>query len=704
MSLKRFSTFEGVFTPCLLSILGVIMYLRLGWVVGETGFWGALAIIFLANLITLATALSMSSVVTNIRIGAGGAYSIISKSLGVEAGGAIGIPLYISQSISVAFYITGFTECWRFVFPHHNILLVSLIVWFLLFVITFVSTKLAFRIQYGIMALIFLSVVSIVLGEGTIQQPLIQHTFKIDHFWGVFAVFFPAATGILAGASLSGEMIDPKKSIPKGTLWAIGVSFLVYVFLAYLFAIKVPVYELKTNFTIAIDMGRWPLLVIAGIMGATLSSALNMFIGSPRVLVALGKHNILPFSKGLMHFNKKGEPTTAILFTGLIVFFTLLLGSLNQIAVLLTMFFLITYGIINLTVFIEETMGIISFRPTFRISKLIPFMGAISCVIVMFLVDAQFSIIAILVITGIYFALLNRESQIYSPDIRSGMLVFMAEQFAKLASRLPYYPKIWKPNLLVPVDHIEKFQDIIPFICAVVSPSGRVTAYKVISLNETKQSIFKDNLDAAVQPLKDEGIFVETSVVEAHDPYSGNITVMQTVRGLFFPPNSLFYMLDEEGRKDDLAEKIIEKATLEGLGIIILNRYEHQEFGNERVVNLWVRRQSPNINLSILIALQLERNWDGMGRLIQVVEHESERLDAEMYLNKLKELMRLPIKIEIEVLVGNFKDISKSAPPADINIFGLQEVPNIAMIREVTQNVKTSVLFLRDSKNESAMA
>jgi len=117
MSTKRFSTFEGVFTPCLLSILGVIMYLRLGFVVGSVGFGGALLIIGFANLITLFTALSMSSVVTNIRIGAGGAYSIITKSLGLEAGGAIGIPLYIAQAISIAFYIAGFSECWYFIFP-----------------------------------------------------------------------------------------------------------------------------------------------------------------------------------------------------------------------------------------------------------------------------------------------------------------------------------------------------------------------------------------------------------------------------------------------------------------------------------------------------------------------------------------------------------------------------------------------------------
>ena len=113
-------TFGGVFTPTCLTILGIIMYLRLGWVVGNAGLVGAIAIILLANGITICTGLSISSITTNIRIGAGGAYSILSKSLGLEAGGSIGIPLYISQTLSTALYILGFTEGWLRIFPTHN--------------------------------------------------------------------------------------------------------------------------------------------------------------------------------------------------------------------------------------------------------------------------------------------------------------------------------------------------------------------------------------------------------------------------------------------------------------------------------------------------------------------------------------------------------------------------------------------------------
>jgi len=707
MPTKRFSTFEGVFIPCLLSILGVIMYLRLGYVVGTIGFGGALMIIGFANLITLITALSMSSVVTNIRIGTGGAYSIITKSLGLEAGGAIGIPLYIAQAISIAFYVRGFSECWLFIFPQHDILVVSVIVWFLILIISYTSTKLAFRIQYVVLAVIAASIISIMLGKGQgITSISIWNQFSLDGFWPVFAIFFPAVTGILAGASMSGELIDPRKSIPKGTLWAIAVSLCVYILLAFWFYKQVPLAELRANTMIAIELGRWQWLVITGIMGATLSSALVMTVGSPRILLALGKHSLLPFSSLFGYVNKRGEPTAAILFTALISLITISFGSLNQIASLLTMFFLITYGMINLTVFIEGTIGIASFRPSFRIGRLLPLLGTIGCVSIMFLIDQNFCMIAIVVIVGMYLFLLKRTSNVYAPDVRSGLLVYLAEQFAKAASRLPYYPKIWKPNLLVPVRNLDNFSRIATLISAIISPSGRVTIFKIFNKNDQKDQL-KENVekDLAQKVLlfKEKNIFVETTVVEAPEDLSGTIAIMQTVNGMFFPPNTIFYMLgNDKSFKHDSG--IIEEASKEGLGIIVLKYNEKVGLSQEKVVNLWIRRQSPNINLAILIALQLEKNWQGIVRLIQVVGQDQEKEEAHAYLLKLKNLMRMPQEGDIEIMVGPFMDCVGQAPPADINIFGMGENLDITQIHLVANTIQTSILFLRDSKHESALA
>lgn len=328
---KLFGTFEGVFVPTLLTILGVIMYIRHGWLVGNAGLLGAWLIILISFSITLATALSLSSIVTNIRIGAGGAFSIISQSLGIEVGGSIGIPLYLSQTLAVAMYIFGFRAGWMWIFPDHPAILVDLAIFFILFVVAYISASLAFRIQYIVLAVIIASFVSIIWAAytGSMQESItlwgsfpgfIEEDFSGVGFWVVFAVFFPAATGIMAGANMSGELKDPRKSIPLGTLSAIVISLIIYLLLALWLAASATNTELVSDYLIMVEKAAWGQLIIAGLLGATFSSALASLVGAPRILQALGNHKILPGSEWFSKSSKSGEPRNAMIFTGIIVF------------------------------------------------------------------------------------------------------------------------------------------------------------------------------------------------------------------------------------------------------------------------------------------------------------------------------------------------------------------------------------------------
>ncbi|MCB0036753.1 MAG: hypothetical protein KDE51_22130, partial [Anaerolineales bacterium] len=157
----QFGTFDGVFLPTLLTILGAVMYLRTGWVVGNAGLGGALLIIGLSNLITICTGLSISSVATNIRVGAGGAFSIISQSLGLEVGGSVNLPFYVAQAISAAFYIFAFSEGWLRIFPNHSAALVTFITFGICFGIAFFSVNLAARIRYPILFIVTFSLLSV---------------------------------------------------------------------------------------------------------------------------------------------------------------------------------------------------------------------------------------------------------------------------------------------------------------------------------------------------------------------------------------------------------------------------------------------------------------------------------------------------------------------------------------------------------------
>ena len=268
---KLFGTFGGVFTPTLLTILGVIMYLREGWVIGNAGILGGLIIILLSFGITLCTALAMSSITTNIRIGAGGAYAIISQSLGLEVGGSVGIPRYLSQALAVTMYIFGFREGWLWIFPEHPAFVVDLVIFLSLFGIAYWSADMAIRVQYVIMAVIAAALVSIGAAalDGSMEHPVSnvgwwgsfpgspEDGFQGTDFWTVFAVFFPASTGIMAGANMSGELKDPKRSIPLGTMAAIGVSLVIYLALAYWLARSATPGELVSNYTVMIDKAYW---------------------------------------------------------------------------------------------------------------------------------------------------------------------------------------------------------------------------------------------------------------------------------------------------------------------------------------------------------------------------------------------------------------------------------------------------------------
>jgi amino acid transporter len=239
-------------------------------------------------------------------------------------------------------YIFGFREGWLSIFPSHSAFAVDFIVFAILYGIAYRSADLAIKTQFFIMGIIFLSLISIVLAAyfGSMQfeteEVVKWGTFQSlrgsssDKFWLVFAVFFPAATGIMAGANMSGELEDPRKSIPAGTLWAIGVSLVIYLVLAYWIARSATEQELLSNYNIMIDRSFFPPLVIAGVLGATFSSALASMVGSSRILFAMGQHRVLPKGEWLEYQDRIGQPRNSMMVTGVLIFATMLLRSIGD--------------------------------------------------------------------------------------------------------------------------------------------------------------------------------------------------------------------------------------------------------------------------------------------------------------------------------------------------------------------------------------
>ena len=698
---KKLGVFGGVFTPDVLTILGVIMYLRLGWVVGNAGLLGAIIIILLAKVITLCTALSMSSITTNIKIGAGGAYSIISKSLGLEAGGSIGIPFYISQTLSAALYIVGFTEGWLRIFPDHSPILVSTLSWVLLISIASVSAHFAIRVQYIIMAVIALSIVSFFMTQAKPVETLpMIGKFEDADFWTVFAIFFPAVTGIMAGANLSGELKNPRKAIPLGTLSAIAVTMVIYVVVAYVLAKFIPTEELKSNQMAMVDYAYWEPLVIMGILAATFSSALGSILGAPRILQALAEQKTVPFQNFFVKKTKKNEPLNAIIFTAVIIEAALIFGNLNALAALITMFFLITYGMTNFVVFIQQGMQMISFRPTFKIPHFVSFIGAAGCVFMMFLINAVFSFIAISVIAGLYIWLGRRGLKANWGDIRGGMFLVLAERASRIAAKFPRHQISWKPDLLIPIDDPNVWSGSLLFIKNIVYPSGSIFAFTVKE-EETEKT--EEKLKNLLEPLDSESILVNSTVIQDKDFLHGARLVIQTLKAGAMRPNTLFLTIGSNPGKDQIINELAVHASKYDIGTLLLRQHPRMAFGMQKNVNIWLRDRSPNWHLAMLIALQLQMNWEGGLNLITVTSDQKNEKRLYHFLERLSDRARLPSMTEFHVLIGDLKESMKKAPVSDINIFGLGETLPFDFMREAPELTNSSCLFVKDSGRESAL-
>ena len=724
-NIKKFGTFAGVFTPTLLTILGVIMYLRMGWVVGNAGLLGAWLIIIISFLITLTTALSMSAITTNIRIGAGGAYAIISQALGLEVGGSLGIPRYVSQGLAVTMYIFGFREGWLEIFPEHNAFLVDIIVFGVLITIAYISADLAIKTQFFIMLVIILSLISIVMAayygsmaiptEDAIRWGTFEGAADNDSggtgFWLVFAVFFPASTGIMAGANMSGELKDPRKSIPTGTLWAIGISFVIYMTLAFWLARSATENELINNYNIIIEKAYFGPLIIAGILGATFSSALASIVGSSRILFAMGEHRVLPYSKFLAGQSANGQPRNAMIVTGIMIFVTMLLRDLNAVAPLVTLFFLITYAMINIVVIIEQKLGLISYRPLFKVNKWIPWVGLTSSVLAMFIINPTISLISISIVFVMYWFLSKQNIDTPFEDVRSGLFVSFAEWAAKHTWGMKsMQQRAWKPNLMVPIRDINGAKGNFQFLRNIARPKGSI---KLLGIEPSSEDgILVKELEVLSESFRNKGVFSSWTVINSNDFARGVNYGNQALRGAFFRPNIVFLNLQQHDDYESEIRPVIKESIRLEIGVLLYSSHPTALLGKRNMINVWVSDRTDNWNLgwdignldlSTLIAYKLKKNWEATIRLIIVIRDEKEKENADKFLKSLINLARLPQTL-IEVHVGDFMEIVGRAPSADLNIFGMDENLRFDFVKTMTLKTESSCLFVKDSGHESILA
>jgi amino acid transporter len=483
-------TFAGVFTPSILTILGIILFLRLGYVVGNAGLARALVILALANGISVLTTFSLSAIATNLKVKGGGDYYLISRTLGLEFGGAIGIVLFLAQSVSIAFYCIGFGEVLAqtlaFQGGHHAQIIAAAAVAFL-FIFAWLGADWATRFQYLVMTILVAALLSFFIGGITKWDGMLlarNWTAPDDGlgFWIIFAIFFPAVTGFTQGVSMSGDLKDAGKSLPRGTFIAVGVSIAVYFLAAIVFAATLPSETLIGEYASMQRVAVVGFLIRAGVIAATLSSAMASFLGAPRILQSLSGDRIfpflLPFAKG---HGTAGNPRRGVLLSAAIAFATIGLGKLNIIAPVVSMFFLISYGLLNYATYFEARAGSPSFRPRFRwFDQRLSLAGALACLAVMLAIKISAGLIAMAILFGLYQYLKRTSGPARWADSRRSYYLQRIRANLLAAAEEPEHPRDWRPQLLVFSQDAHRRERLLQFAEWLESDAGFATVVRIL--------------------------------------------------------------------------------------------------------------------------------------------------------------------------------------------------------------------------------
>jgi amino acid transporter len=483
-------TFAGVFTPSILTILGIILFLRLGYVVGSAGLKRALLIIVLANMISILTSISLSAIATNLKVKGGGDYYLISRTLGASFGGAIGIVLFLAQSISVAFYCIGFGEAITDIAGSSisfgpQIIAASAVL--LLFVLAWLGADWATKFQYAVMGILCAALLSFFAG-GLIKWDAAHfvntwsHSPDSGQFWLLFAIFFPAVTGFTQGVSMSGDLRDPGKSLPLGTFVAVGISIVVYFGAAIIFAGSAPGDMLRADYGSMKRISWIGLFVDAGVIAATLSSAMASFLGAPRILQSLSKDRIFPFLNSFsVGSGALNNPRRGVVLSLIIALVTVALGNLNLIAPIVSMFFLVSYGLLNYATYFEARTASPSFRPRFRwFNKRVSLIGCLACLGTILAIDVAAGAVAVSVLFAVYQYVKRTAGPARWADSRRSYYVQQVRDNLLAAAGESEHDRDWRPRLLALTDTPQRRGQLLQFSIWLDSGGGFTSAVQII--------------------------------------------------------------------------------------------------------------------------------------------------------------------------------------------------------------------------------
>ena len=572
----RLGTFAGVFTPSIMTILGIILFMRLGFVVGNAGLGGTLVILAIASTISTLTTISLSAIATNMRVKGGGDYYLISRTLGIEFGGAIGIVLYLAQSVSIAFYAIGFGEVMGILTGREDMLFTQIcaaVGILALFVLAWFGTDAATKFQYVVMIVMASALISFYIGAAGDFEPgrLADAWNGVEgglKFWVVFAIFFPAVTGFTQGVSMSGELRDPARSLPSGTFAAVGLSTVVYASVAVMLAGVFTVTFLVENTDALNQAAVVPWLVDAGVITATLSSAMASFMGAPRILQSLATDRIFPFLNWFSTGSgSSNNPRRAVLLSLAIALATVTLGSVDVIAPVVSMFFLISYGLLNYATAYEASSGSPSFRPRFRFfDRRLSWAGAALCLVAMILINPTSAALALALLWGIHRYIGARPlPRRWSDAAYSHHFQKAKESIRQLAGETPS-PRNWRPQLILFTSDTERGGRVMRFGSWLEGSAGMSAVIRVVpGSGALKRREADEHQRELVAQIREMGVSSHPRVVVAPSAVEALPVIVQAFGVGPFKANTAVFGWAQDGGADRARRALYGQAFMEVL-------------------------------------------------------------------------------------------------------------------------------------------
>ena len=692
-----------VFFTAISTILGAIMFLRFGYAVAHVGLYGAWAIILIGHCITIPTAMAVSEIATNQRVEGGGEYYIISRSFGLHIGASIGIALYISQAISVAFYLIAFAQSFQplFAWLHGTTgILISdarfvsvpaLLILFLILYLRGAGSGVA--LLYAIVLVLFVSLVFFFSGNPEtppVSIPFRETVADNDSFFRVFAIVFPALTGMTAGVGLSGDLKNPGRSIPVGTMGATIIGMIIYMFLLYKLAASASLEDLAGDQLIMSKISAWGPIIPIGLACATISSALGSIMVAPRTLQALANDKIFGakiVNRRLAFISPRtGEPANGLLATLAIALVFVLIGDVDFVAQIITMFFMLTYGSLCLISFLEHFAADPAYRPSFRSRWWISLPGAILCFIMMFQISPLFSGLAALFMTALYLAIVkSNPGQTGLAAIFQGAMFQIARQLQivlqKSEARADSH---WRPFIICLSERSFERYDAIEMLRWISHKYGFGTYIHYIKGYLSRST--REEADEALQRLvhiadiSRSNVFFSTMVSPSYTTAIAQVLQLPGVSGR--ENNMILFEYNREHPEE--LEDIIDNIPIikaKQFDLMILGS-SPRKFGYKHEIHIWITENDyANGNLMVLIAYILlgHPQWEGGFMKIFDVAPRDKLETENQKLQSLISMGRLPISASHVQIIEHEPDqpirslINRNSANADLVIVGLRE-------------------------------